>query len=77
MSIHSAILENLEDLGIRFWVKPREGHQPERLAFKYPEFTDDEGKKELYKFIRDHERKFIEIIRKRGKNKRYWQGKSV
>jgi len=77
MKVYDMILENLEDLGIRFWVKPREGHQPFRLAFKYPEFTDDSGRKELYKFIRDHERKLIEIIRKRGKNKRYWQGKSV
>jgi hypothetical protein len=43
------IYKGLKELGVRFWKKDGE------LAFKYPEGLEGDGRKDLFKFIKDHE----------------------
>ena len=47
--ISNFIYEGLKELGVKFWIKDGE------LAFKYPEGLEGDGKKELFKLIKDHE----------------------
>ena len=47
------VLAGLRDLGVRMWVK--EDATGKRVAFKYPPFEDETGRKDLFKFIKDHE----------------------
>ena len=49
------ILESLQELGIKFWEKDGELH------FKYPEGLEGD-RKSLYKFIREHEMRLLEIL---------------
>ncbi len=51
------ILNNLMEFGIKFWIKDGELH------FKYPDGLDGEGKKELFKFIKNHEEGIKEILK--------------
>lgn len=48
-SLNNSIYEGLRDLGIRFWI------QDEELYFKYPLGIDGDGKKDLFKLIKNHE----------------------
>jgi len=50
------ILESLKDLGIQFWIGDGSLH------FKYPPELSGEGKKDLYKFIKDHEQGIMRAL---------------
>lgn len=48
-SLNNSIYEGLRDLGIKFWIQENE------LRFKYPIGLEGDGKKDLFKFIKNHE----------------------
>ena len=48
--INTFIYEGLKYLGVRFWIKGSE------LCFRYPEGLEGDGRKDLFKFIKDHEK---------------------
>lgn len=43
------VYKGLKELGVRFWIKDGELH------FKYPEGLEGDGRKDLYKLIKDYE----------------------
>ena len=47
--VDNFIFEGLKELGVRFWIKDGELH------FKYPEGLEGDGRKDLYKLIKDYE----------------------
>jgi len=52
------ILDSLKELGIRFWIKDG------KLAFKYPDGLEGSGRKDLFKFIKNHEPGLLRILQK-------------
>ncbi len=54
------IFDSLVEFGIKFWIKDGELH------FKYPEGLGGEGKPELFKFIKAHEKEIMEFLRQKN-----------
>lgn len=47
--LNDFVYKGLKELGVKFWLKDGE------LCFRYPEGLAGDGRKDLYKLIKDHE----------------------
>lgn len=47
--LNDFVYKGLKELGVKFWIKEGE------LAFKYPVGLEGNGRKDLYKLIKDYE----------------------
>lgn len=58
------IYDGLIGLGIKFWLS--EGDFGEELRFKYPPELTGDGRKDLFKFIKENEGRIKGVLKSRG-----------